>query len=818
MGGEGAHRRWHARWIWAPTELRPAGRFLSLPVMGTGEEHALFRRTFELAAVPERAPARVTADSRYVLFANGREVCRGPVRSDPTQLRYDAPDLAPFLRPGRNTLAIHARYYGEPTPWWAPAPPSLGLGRRGALAFELDLGSAGWLGSDAGWRALRCDAFTPVPRSGASPLPALDVDAARLPPGFEQPEFDDGTWPAAEELAPLALGGDLRTPEPPSAPYGALLPRPIPFLEGAVREPALVRAWRVAARPAEAPPPAAVFADEARPALAEEPAPGALPLTVRGEGTRLVLLDFGEVVAGLVRLEVSAPAGTEIEIGVRETEAPPPGGGLAPTSSAGIRYRARGHDDTLESFDPVGLRYALVAVRGTGEPVTLRRLSVREHLFPEAPGGEFRCSDPLLERIHRVGLRTVALNAHDAYLDCPTREQRAWTGDAVVHQMVHLATHPDWSLARFNTEMALAPRADGLLPMAAAGDLAGSGATIPEWSLHWIRSVWNLWRYTGDRELVRRALPVAERVLTWFLPCRGAHGLLCHVPQWVLVDWAALHLADTSSVLNAQWARGLLEFAEMSEWLGDGGRARFARSLHAELREAFERFWDEERGVYVDHLVAGERRAPMSQHAGAAALLAGLVPTERVERVLTGILDRFPLVRRTWVERGGTGYLVTGPPEPHWDVEREMVAAQPFFRYVVHDAVAAAGRADRIPSLCRDWGIFLDRGETTWPELWEGGTRCHGWSSTPTRDLVTRTLGIEPAEPGFGVARVAPRLGGLDWAAGSAPTPFGFLRVRASRESVEIESPVPVLLDLPDRPAEKLPAGSHRVSGPRRAP
>ena len=108
----------------------------------------------------------------------------------------------------------------------------------------------------------------------------------------------------------------------------------------------------------------------------------------------------------------------------------------------------------------------------------------------------------------------------------------------------------------------------------------------------------------------------------------GEHGLVCHVDQWVLIDWAALHLADTSSCLNAQWARALLEFADMSEWLGDHGRAAWARGLHAEVREAFELFWDEARGSYVDHAVDGEPQLPMSQHGGATAVWAKLVPDD----------------------------------------------------------------------------------------------------------------------------------------------------------------------------------------------
>ncbi len=806
------HRRWHAHWIWAPSPLAPQGKVFGLDTQGTGEEHALLRRGFELERAPREAAARVVADSRYVLSVNGVEVSRGPVRGDPSKLHYDALDLAPFLRAGPNTIAIHARFYALPTPWWTPARPSIGLGRRGALAFELDLGDGAWLGSDASWRALSADAWRPLDRGGVSTVPKEDVDASKLPVGWQRPDFDDAAWPAAVEINPLTIGGDARVTSPPSSPYGALRARPIPQLEGDTRVPAVARAWRVEAAEPTLPPPQAARADEQRPALAELEVGAALPVALDGDGTRLLRLDFGEIVSGLVGMEVDAPAGVEIELAVRETEAPPSSRVLDPTSESTFRYRTRGRDDVFESSDPMGFRFALLAIRGAREPVTVRRFWTRERLYPVRPGPAFTCSDPSLERIYEVGRRSVAINAHDAYLDCPSREQRGWTGDAVVHQMVHLTTNADWGLARWHAEMSNSPRPDGMLPMAAGSDLEPMSVTIPEWPLHWIRSIWNLWRYTGDRDLVARLLPGAENVLRWFLPYRGDHGLVCHVEQWVLVDWAALHLSDTSSCLNAQWARALLEFAELSEWLGDAGRAAWARGLHGELRDAFELFWDEARGSYVDHALDGEPQRPMSQHAGATAVWARLVPEARIDRVLDTVLDRARLVRPTWQEISGPAYLALGHGAPTWDVEREIVAAQPFYRYVVHDAVASAGRADQIPALCRDWSELLERGETTWPELWEGGTHCHGWGSTPTRDLVQYTLGIQPAEPGFAVARVAPRLGDLDWARGAAPTPHGLVHVRADRGEVELESPVPVELDLPDRAPERIGAGRHSIS------
>ena len=188
---------------------------------------------------------------------------------------------------------------------------------------------------------------------------------------------------------------------------------------------------------------------------------------------------------------------------------------------------------------------------------------------------------------------------------------------------------------------------------------------------------------------------------------------------------------------------------------------------------------------------------------GAAAIVAGLVPADRLDRVVEGITDRSRLIRHSFVmdrltvDGDGQGFvfLMNGyPADPPWDAVNEMVEAEPFYQYVVHDALAHAGRSDLIAELCRNWKVFIDAGETTWPECWVGGTRCHGWSSTPTRDLIVHVLGISPAEPGYATVRVAPALGDLEWARATVPTPHGFITVEAHADgTVSIDSPVPVV-------------------------
>ncbi|MGI9642739.1 MAG: family 78 glycoside hydrolase catalytic domain [Acidimicrobiia bacterium] len=797
--------RWRARWIWDhQPAIVPASA--TRPVLADPTDHvALLRRGLELSEVPESAPCRIWADGRYLLRVNGVELARGPVRSNPRSARYDVVDLAPALVRGTNVIAIVARHYGRATSWWIPTPPTYSLG-GGGIVFECLVGE-NWLVSDGEWRAIHGNAWTPVEVPGdVACLPMESFDARDHPHGWDEPGFDASRWPGAVEITPFHTGAD-GDPHPPSDPFGVIGP-PVRkgFPDGATHRGNPVSSRTVTGVSMGSDPVRQVAADEASGSglpdpSGTEPAPR---IPDAGDGSAsLQCFDLGRVAAGTMELEVSgATPGTTIDVAAAE-HVDEEGRLVFLGQHAGARYICAGRDEErFESFDPVGARHLHVSVRGKVKNLSV---AVRDRHRPRPAGASFSCSDPLLEQIHQIGLRTVDLSAPDAYIDCPTREQRAWTGDSVVHQMVDLVSNPDWSMPRWHPRLAAAPRADRMLPMAAASDFAQEDRMfVPDWSLHWVRSVHNLYRYTGDRELVAELLPVAAGTLRWFERYLEQDGLLHDVTGWVLLDWASVYSGGCSSTLNALWARALEDLADMARWLGDVGTAQWAMNRRGAVYDAFEAFWDESRSVYVDHTTDGRQQRAAAQHGGAAALAAGLVPPERIDAVVGRLTDPQGLLRHSWVmdtvtregDSSGFVHLMTGYPEPEWDVESEMVECEPFFRYVLHDGLARAGRADLIAGLCRDWKVFLDAGETTWPECWVGGTRCHGWSSTPTRDLVVHTLGIQPAEPGYASVRVAPALGELEWARATVPSPHGPISVEAHADGrVEVDSPVPFIRD-----------------------
>jgi hypothetical protein len=355
--------------------------------------------------------------------------------------------------------------------------------------------------------------------------------------------------------------------------------------------------------------------------------------------------------------------------------------------------------------------------------------------------------------------------------------------------------------------------------MSVVGEIESSGSfTIPDWALHWVHGVYNLYRFTGDQEKVKSFMPTIERVLRWYAPFQTSTGVLKDVTEWNLVDWGSVLVEDTSSILTALWARGLREFAEMATWLEENASRRWAENLYHKAKVGFEIFWDEARGSYIDHIKDGAPQKPMSQIAGAAAVCSGLAPQERWARIMRTVTDPQRLVVRSWTGAETGEYSaekimqqMQGIYDVNWDADQQIVIAQPFMSYVVHDAVAQAGLADSLPDLYLRWTQFLTGGYDTIGECWGWGTHVHGWSCTPTRDMIFYTLGVTPAEPGYSRVRIEPHLGRLSGAKGSIPSPHGLIAVEVTNESLTIDSPIPAVVTFAGQATRELPAGHHKV-------
>ncbi|HXN13574.1 MAG TPA: alpha-L-rhamnosidase C-terminal domain-containing protein [Candidatus Acidoferrales bacterium] len=794
---------WDARWIWsgpAPLPVAPIGA-ANIPPKETWNRFCYLRRTVQLDAVPASVPARVTADSRFVLFVNGVEVARGPARSIPERLAWAEVDLAPYLHAGRNAIASLVRFYGVPGPWWRPAAPSFLLG-FGSFAFEAPV--IGVI-SDATWKGRAAPYRQDVVRGAALPVPPTEIlDGAAIPTGWNIASFDDSNWLPAVELSAATFSHNrTRIPvEPFTAPEHDEI-APLTSIPIALNE---LSRHGVAALNSNDPRGAYPTADQ----------------STDGPDT-IVNFDAGMMTLATPWAVVRGPAGSTVDVYCGEDSRADGSAETHPREFA-MRYILRGGDsERFESYEAVGFRYlSIVARRGA----QIESAGAVERRYPRGDEAYFECDDPALNKIWRVGARTLELCSTDAFIDCPGREQRAWLGDSYIHALLTYTTNTDWRLVRRHLRIcADSRRGDGLLAMAAACDFAISSTTIPDYSLHWIRALARYFEYSGDNATVRELMPTADGVVAAFERYRASDGLIRGMPGWIFIDWAMTERSEVIGALDALYAAALDDFASLAETvMADSRAAADARACAERTRRAFQLLWDEAAGVYVD---AADRNGPhrrVSQQTNAIAIVAGCAPAHRWPRMLDYILDESRVVVTPTISDNMAAYRKQRmDPAEHmkFDVEQDVVAAQPFFSHILHDAIVRAGRRDLIPARCMKWWPQIERGGTAFEEYWDArigtGSRCHAWSATPTYDLTTWILGVRPAAPGYSRAEIAPRFGALRHLEGRVPTPHGLIEVKLDREAggeIALPDGVTALVRFDDASliGGELGPGRHRIS------
>jgi alpha-L-rhamnosidase len=795
--------------VWTPRqEIDPGGgRRVYLGAGGRPFEKNrwfFFRKRVELPTRPASAPVSITVDGRYVLLVNGERVGRGPVRCTPLFQRYDDYDIAPHLGAGANVLAVLVHTYGTDTAFyetvkgmWQPVFGDGGLWVDGAAEGVS-------LSTDGGWRCTQSTAWTQdVPQSNHSLGFIEDLDGARVAEGWADVDFDDSGW---DDAHPLVFGGGGA-----EAPYGGMQTRPFPTLVPRgipMLDERLEAAKRIVWIKGLYPDPDLVFHRRSY----DEPLVEAPPNAVAREGDLLklegaqasvrtqsgrdvaILLDFGRIMTGRPFIELDARGGEIVEIACAESlpgewreGGPPADARITPKPWLGedahlCRYRAKAGVQRFERFEWCAIRWVQLVVRNAPEGLTIRGFGANLVNYPVEPRGRFSCSDDLMTRLWATGAYTLRQCMHDAWEDCPSREQRQWLGDVTVENLVgHAAFGPCVAplTAKFLAQAAESQRPDGLTQMFAPGDHRVNGLLIPDWTLQWILCAGDHLDLTGDLDTIESIFPSILKALAWFERLIDANGLVADLPYWHFMDWSGVGREGEAGALNAQLAGALRVAARLAAALGWPREAERLAARARSIGEALEvRHWDARRGVYVDIVdpVTGAQDLRVSQHANAAITLWGEADGQRLARALDRITD------------SGRLTFTAGPPiapkGETLDPEQGVVLANTFYSHFVYEALGGQGRfADALRLMRERFGPMLDKGATT---LWESfaptASLCHGFSASPTHQLSRRMLGVAPAKPGFAEVVVAPDLAGLDHAEGVVPTRVGDVAVRLERD------------------------------------
>jgi hypothetical protein len=690
------------RWIWTDTQ-RP-------------NQYVVFAKTAPLPHQPDPIRVRITASSYYDLFLNGHYIARGPVPGDPRWRLYDELSFMPPEGALQLHIAIVVHHsVGTPILALLPAP--------GGVIAEVS-GRDLQLGTDASWKCLSLQMWRQdVPERGWALDYCEDYDAADEPPGWDQKIFtadDTASWPYARELA---------TPEAVWSGYQA---RPTPYLEHQFIEPATFSAYRAAGEGASTVGDVSRYCDEERLEPRVEHIPFDLA-SVNGQAptSNAFTFDLGRECIGFYECELEAPAGTLIELSGAELLRNGRPWIFRKGVRYSVRYRARAGRQRFRSFGWSGFRYLHLVVRGDMTGVVIHRIGCLQRKAPLRLAQPLHTANMTLQRIFDLCRHTLEISVQEHLIDCPSREQAQYWGDAVfiAQSLWHgfgETRYMIWFLECFLH-----------VPFNAIGQIScvypGEHQTLLDYSLIPLLGQRFFRERTGRFYRVRESCDKALQLKAWYDARRDAHGLVqaaaieqiggVHVVNFI--DHPGLGWHDfphrgidregISCPLNLFYHGFLTILAEMLTDV-DPAHSRAVHDQAGQLGATLEQqffdgtvFHDARQG---DHLSDGT-----SWQTNALAVYFDLARGKRATTIMRTMLERYDTVCR----------------------------CSPYFYFYLLPALRKAGLEEEALALIkREWQPMLDAGATTTWEGFEGDAKdslCHPWSTAPFLHLVTALPG-----------------------------------------------------------------------------
>jgi alpha-L-rhamnosidase len=654
------------------------------------------RKSFDLAHPVQRAVLYATALGLYQIDINGHRVGDHIFAPDWTDyrkhVRYQVYDVTKLVQQGSNAVAALLA-----NGWYSGRIGNGGyqlFGKVPALLAQLEVtyadGSTEVITTDESWK------------SYPSPLLASDImlgetyDARKEIEGWDEPGLDESQWTTVEVR------------HEPSISLGAQIMQPVRELR------------------------------ELKSKKETEPKPG------------WWTYDLGQNMVGVVRLKISAPAGTEVML--RHAEMLKEDGTVYTNNLRGApsvdRYICKGTG--MEIWQPRFTFHGFRYVEVSGLPTDPGTNSVTGIVIGTATPqtGQFVCSDPRVSQLES----NIQWGQRGNYLsvptDCPQRDERmGWMGDAEV--FVGTATY-NADVAAFFSKW-LVDVDDGQATNGAFSDVSPNDSLghtgAPGWGDAGVICPWSIYQAYGDKRILEEHLPAMIQWVEFMR--RNSDGLIRDGDRGNdYGDWLSIN-ADTPKELigTAYFAYSTHLVAESCAAVGRANDAARYNQLFQDIKAAFDKKY-----VTTDGHVQGN-----TQTAYALALKFDLLPDNLRTNAAEYLAD--DVKQKGW--HLSTGFLGVGKLLPMLAKNGQSDTA---YRVLLQDTY---------PS----WLFPVEHGATTIWERWNGWTPDKGFEDPEMNSFNHYSLGscgeflmgyiggIRPASPGYKTILIDPVIGnGLTWA------------------------------------------------------
>jgi len=740
-------KQWKAQWITGPGVA--INRFNATSDL-TLRDYGVFkfRKTIELKDKPASFVVHVSADNRYKLFVNGKQVSQGPARGDLYFWNFETIDIASYLATGSNTISAVVWNDGR-------NKPEAQITYLTAFILQGNSDAEEIINTNDSWKTVKDESYQPLPVRVPGYYvagPAELIDMNKHVKGWNKPDYDDSKWVKARVIGPAVTKQTAV-----NSTGWMLVPSPIPQMEMTMQRLSAVRKTDGVQVPAGFP-------------------SAKTKVTIPPNSKATILLDQGFLTnayptvmfSGGQNASMSMAYAEGLYIGKSEQLT----GFRVPTLPKGNRNEVEGKlfigkadsvvsDGTMnQEYTPLWwrtYRYLQLTVYTKNEPLVIEDLYGTFTGYPFVQNAKLQTQNPEMGKMLDVGWRTARLCAFETYMDCPYYEQLQYIGDARIQALVSLYNAGDDRLVRNAlTLMDHSRIAEGITLSRYPTDLHQE---IPTFSLWWIAMLHDYYMYRPDSLFIKDKLPGARQVLSFFERYQQDDGSLKNAPYWEFTDWASgkgwnFGMAPKgkngeSAVLDMTllWTYRLA--SELENRLGLKDLARLYASRADKLRQTTQRkYWNAGRGLYADT----EDKDLFSQHANSLAILSGVVSGVNATTLANKMLT-----------------------------DTTLVQASIYFKYYLHQALVKAGLGNDYLKWLDKWRENIAMGLTTWAETSDVSTTrsdCHAWGSSPNIEFFRTVLGIDSDAPGFSKIKINPHLGAIGEISGEMPHPNGKIAVK----------------------------------------
>lgn len=717
----------------------------------------LFRKSVYLNQEVRQADIRISADSRYKLYVNGRFVEAGPAKGDSQIWFYDEISIRSYLSVGENVLAVVVVRF--------PTDPSQGnqsilSTHMPGLFFQGEILEEGGTRHDvsagSGWKC-RIDERIQFVREAPGFAPLHFYEAVKEDSAVRQwrlPGFADQEWKPA-----LPYGkGQIRDAVSP----GNLNPRQIPFMRRTGGRFTQVMAVRESASSKE---------------TWENMLSGRGSVEIGPHSREIVEIHAGEEMTGYLYLLLEQGAGARIELLQSEAyvQSEPDERGKRRKTDR-LDWKNGGLEGYSDIYEPSGdgtgaspevyepfwfrtFRFIRITVETGEETLTIRDFCFEETGYPLDIRAGADTSDVTMADLWDISARTLKRCMQETYIDCPFYEQLQYAMDSRAQILFTYAVSMDDRLARQCMEdFRRAQRYDGLISSAYPNTRPN---VIPGFSIFYIWMLHDHMMYFGDQEWIRHHMPAVEQVLSFFRNNLTPEGYVGRIGgryhqarYWSFIDWAPQWSVGVPGAVDAGpltmesllYLKGLQMASELAGYIGRTEQQKYYQSQTLELKEAIGKYCMDENGWIQD----GPGFSEYSQHCQVFGILTGVLDKDTGRRNLIETLERKEAYAQCTVSMAWYLFRAleeTGEYERTdgcWDIWRDMVK----------DHMSTVAESDEMPR-----------------------SECHAWGALALYELPGTILGVRPAQPGFSRISVHPVPGYLSWASGTAVTRDGEVQV-----------------------------------------